>query len=65
MSRSISKDVISRLVVVMVGIAVSATGALAQVEQHSQISIQGTALVTKSSNDQIPSNEASGLGRFV
>ena len=46
-------------------VAMSATSALAQVEQPSQISIQGTALVTKSSNDQIPSNDATKSGGLL
>jgi opacity protein-like surface antigen len=46
-------------------IAAAATSALAQVEQPSQISIQGTALVTKSSTDQIPSHDATRSGGFL
>src|SRR6185369_4318354 len=46
-------------------IAVSATTALAQVEQPSQVSIQGTGLFTKSSNDQTPSHEATKSGGFL
>jgi len=65
MTRSNSKKMFLGLATVIVGIAVSATSALAQVEQRSQISVQGTALVTKSSNDQIPSNEASKSGGFL
>jgi outer membrane immunogenic protein len=45
--------------------AVSATSALAQVEQHSQISFQGTALVTKDSNDQLPSNTVTKSGGLL
>ena len=48
-----------------VALAVSATTALAQVEQPSQISIQGTALITRSSNDQIPSNDATRSGGLL
>ncbi|PYS42440.1 MAG: hypothetical protein DMG14_04000 [Acidobacteria bacterium] len=65
MKTSILKDALLGLAAVSVGIAISATTALAQVEQHSQVSIQGTALVTKSSNDQIPSNEASKSGGLL
>ena len=65
MKTSILKNALLGLVAVSVGIAISATTALAQVEQHSQVSIQGTALVTKSSNDQIPSNEASKSGGLL
>jgi opacity protein-like surface antigen len=65
MNTLISKQALLGFGAVIVGIAVSATTALAQVEQHSQISVQGTALITKSSNDQIPSNEASKSGGFL
>ena len=65
MKTSILKNALLGLAAVSVGIAISATTALAQVEQHSQVSIQGTALVTKSSNDQIPSNEASKSGGLL
>lgn len=50
---------------VIVAVAASATTLLAQVEQPSQISIQGTALVTKSSKDQIPSNDATKSGGLL
>ena len=53
------------LVTVIVALAASATSALAQVEQPSQISIQGTALVTKSTTDQTPSNDVSKSGGFL
>src|SRR5262249_21298066 len=46
-------------------VVVSATTALAQEEQRSQISVQGTALITKGSNDRIPSNEASKSGGLL
>jgi len=65
MNRSILKNALLGLAAVIVSVAVSATTALAQVEQHSQVSIQGTALVTKSSNDQIPSNETSKSGGLL
>ena len=65
MYRSISKNALFGLAAVIVGVTVSATTAMAQVEQPSQITIQGTALVTKSSNDQIPSHEATKSGGFL
>jgi len=65
MNRSILKNALLGLAAVIVSVAVSATTALAQVEQHSQVTIQGTALVTKSSNDQIPSNETSKSGGLL
>jgi len=65
MNRSILKNALLGLAAVIVSVAVSATTALAQVEQHSQVSIEGTALVTKSSNDQIPSNETSKSGGLL
>jgi opacity protein-like surface antigen len=46
-------------------IAVSATTALAQIEQPSQVSIQGTGLFTKRSTDQIPSHDATDSGGFL
>jgi opacity protein-like surface antigen len=45
--------------------AVSATSALAQVEQHSQISFQATALLTKDSTDQLPSNTVTKSGGLL
>jgi opacity protein-like surface antigen len=65
MNRSISKNALLGLMAVIVALAMSATTALAQVEQHSQVSIQGTGLVTKTSNDQIPSNEATKSGGLL
>ena len=53
------------LAAVIVAVIASASTALAQEEQPSQITIQGTALVTRSSKDQIPSNEASKSGGFL
>src|SRR5205085_9833487 len=50
---------------VIVAVAASASTALAQVEQPSQVSIQGTALVTKSSTDQIPTNDVTKSGGFL
>jgi opacity protein-like surface antigen len=46
-------------------VAVSATTAVAQVEQPSQISVQGTGLVTRNSNDQTPSHEATRSGGLL
>jgi outer membrane immunogenic protein len=51
--------------VVISTVAISATTANAQVEKPSQISIQGTALITKDSTDQIPSHEATQSGGFL
>jgi opacity protein-like surface antigen len=65
MKRSIWKNTLFGLAAVTVGVAISATTALAQVEQHSQINVQGTALITKDSNDQIPSHEATKSGGFL
>src|SRR5215510_15103089 len=54
------------LIVLILTVVASATTAFAQeVEQRSQISIQGTALVTKNSKDQIPSNEATKSGGLL
>jgi opacity protein-like surface antigen len=53
------------LVAGIAAVATSATSALAQVEQPSQISVQGTALITKTSNDQIPSNDATKSGGLL
>ena len=64
MNSSISKKAFG-LVAVIAIVAVSATTALAQVEQHSQVSVQGTGLFTKSSTGQIPSNEASKSGGLL
>jgi opacity protein-like surface antigen len=65
MNRSIVSKKALGLIVVVVAIAASTTTVFAQVERPSQISIQGTALITKSSNDQIPSNEASKSGGLL
>jgi opacity protein-like surface antigen len=53
------------LIAVVVALAASATSALAQVEQPSQITVQGAALITKSTTDQTPSNDASKSGGFL
>ena len=65
MTRSTISKTTLVLVAVIAAVAISATSALAQVEQPSQISIQGTALITKSSNDQIPSNDATKSGGLL
>src|SRR5262245_36538895 len=64
MNRSISKNVFWGLAVIA-GITLSAASASAQIEQHSQVTIQGTALITKDSTDQIPSHDASRSGGFL
>jgi|SRR5262245_7687297 len=54
------------LITVILTVAASATTVFAQDEgQRSQISIQGTALITKSSKDQIPSNDATKSGGLL
>ena len=65
MNRSIVSKKVLGFVAVVVLVAASASTALAQVEQPSQISIQGTALVTKSTTDQIPSNDVTKSGGFL
>ena len=65
MNRSIISNKALGLIAVIAAVAVSATTALAQVEQPSQVSIQGTALITKSSKDQIPSNDATKSGGLL
>jgi len=40
------------------GLVLIATSAMAQVEQHSQVSVQGTALITKDSNTDFASHRA-------
>jgi len=65
MNRSIVSKKGLELMAVIVAVAASATTVFAQVEQRSQISIQGTAFVTKSSKDQIPSNDASKSGGLL
>ena len=61
----VPKKTLFGFVAVIVAVAASAAAALAQVEIPSQISIQGTGLITKSSNDQIPSNEVTKSGGFL
>ena len=65
MNRSTISNRALGLMAVIAAVAVSATTALAQVEQPSQVSIQGTALITKSSKDQIPSNDATKSGGLL
>lgn len=65
MNRSIVSKKALALIAAIVVVAVSATSAFAQEEQRSQVSIQGTALVTKSSDDQIPSHDASKSGGLL
>ena len=52
-------------VVLTITLAVSATNAQAQVEHASQISIQGTGLITKETNDRTPSNEVTKTGGLL
>src|SRR5262245_43780326 len=66
MNQSIVSKKTLGLIVLILTVVASATTAFAQeVEQRSQISIQGTALVTKNSKDQIPSNEATKSGGLL
>jgi opacity protein-like surface antigen len=50
---------------VSVAVATFATSAMAQVEQPSQISVQGTGLFTKSLKDQNPSYDATDSGGLL
>ena len=52
-------------VALFVAIASSGTSAFAQVEQPSQISVQGTGLFTTSINDQTPSYSATDSGGLL
>lgn len=65
MNGSILKKNVWGLLAIIAAIAVSTTTAFAQVEQPSQISIQALGLVTKNSNDQTPSHEATKSGGFL
>src|SRR6476660_8230252 len=65
MTRLIVSKKVLGFVAVIAAVTVSASTALAQVEQPSQVSIQGTALVTRDSTDQIPSNEVTKSGGFL
>ena len=64
MKSSISKNLILAIAGVVIAL-VSAMPGFAQVELPSRIILQGTALVTKKSNDQTPSNEASKSGGLL
>src|SRR5262245_44620951 len=65
MNRSIVSKRALGLITVIVTLAATATTVFAQEEQPSQISIQGTALITKSTKDQIPSNDVSKSGGLL
>src|SRR5262245_26266045 len=65
MKRTIAQKALFGFFAVILGIAVSAPTVFAQVEQPSQISIQGTGLVTRTLNDQIPSHEATKSGGLL
>lgn len=52
-------------VAVIVAFAAFTTSALAQVELPSQVSIQGTGMVTKKTNDRTPANEVTKSGGFL
>lgn len=59
------KKTLFTLAAMIVALAGSATAALAQVELPSQISIQGTALVTKSTTDRTPTNDVTKTGGLL
>src|SRR6185369_12726189 len=65
MNRLIVFKKVLGFVAVIAVVTVSASTAFAQVEQPSQISIQGTALVTKSSTEQIQSNDVTKSSGFL
>src|SRR5262245_43327123 len=66
MNQSIVSKKALGLIAVIFTVAASATTVFAQEEgQRSQISIQGTALVTKGSKDQIPSNDVTKSGGLL
>jgi outer membrane immunogenic protein len=48
-----------------VGLVLCATAAMAQVEQRSQITVQGTALITKDSNTDFATDSATKSGGFL
>jgi opacity protein-like surface antigen len=56
---------VNRLFAILVVMGVSSATAFAQVEQPSQVTIQATGLVTRSTNDQTPSHEATKSGGFL
>src|SRR5262249_20339512 len=63
-ANQMNKQIISKKVFLLfVAVVVTATGtAFAEIEQPSQITIQGIGLFTKSSTDQIPSHDATKSG---
>ena len=61
----VSKKTLFGVLVVVAALAASPTIAQAQVEIPSQVSFQGTGLVTKDSKDQVPSNEVTKSGGFL
>ena len=65
MKRLISKNTLLGIAAAIVTVVGSANTGFAQVEQPSRIILQGTGLVTKNSNNQIPSNEASKSGGLL
>src|SRR5215813_11250581 len=67
MSRSIiSKSGYMRLCTGLVALLIVSATAMAQVEQHSQVSIQGTGLVTKDTNPDFgPSQHTTKSGGFL
>jgi len=65
MKRSIVSNKALGFIAVIIAVTTLGSTAFAQVEQPSQVSIQGTALVTKSSTDQIPSNDVTQSGGFL
>ena len=66
MNRSIVSKKAMGLIAVILAVGASTTTVFAQEEEKpSQISIQGTALVTKSSKEQIPSNDATKSGGLL
>jgi outer membrane immunogenic protein len=66
MNRSIVSKKAMGLIAAILAVGASTTTVFAQEEEKpSQISIQGTALVTKSSKDQIPSNDATKSGGLL
>jgi opacity protein-like surface antigen len=68
MNRSIVSKNALGLIAVIFAIAASVSTVFAQAEkpaQPSQISIQGTGLVTKNSKDQIPSNDVTKTGGLL
>jgi opacity protein-like surface antigen len=66
MIRSIvAKKVSSGVLAVIAVFSVVSTTAMAQVEQHSQVSIQGTALITKDTNAGLLSQHTTKSGGFL